>query len=172
LSSFEDGGRSGGVPSGESEVKLVALVSPHLSPLPSCALLLVGEASKRVFEAHRRSAMVPPSYPCRALSLGNRGGHESCRGVRVDLLDRLEVVGGSLVVGNGEAEYFRRALVVGYGGRRPEGRKKPCSLSLFCWERFRPSDLGSTVEIRTYPFAGKIHKETLSFLVINPRSVA
>jgi hypothetical protein len=37
---------------------------------------------------------------------------------------------------------------------------------------WQPSDFESTVQIRTYPFAGKIHKETLSFLVINPRSIA
>jgi hypothetical protein len=37
-------------------------------------------------------------------------------------------------------------------GRRGE-RSRVLSLS-FGWERFRPSDLGSTVEIRTYPFVG------------------
>jgi hypothetical protein len=43
-------------------------------------------------------------------------------------------VGGRLVVGNGEAELFRRASVVGYGGRRPEGKKKHRSLSLLLLE--------------------------------------
>jgi hypothetical protein len=39
-------------------------------------------------------------------------------------------------------------------------------------DEHEPSDFRSTAEIRTYPFAGKFVKETLSFLVINPRSIA
>jgi hypothetical protein len=48
------GGRSVREPSGGFEVKFFALVSPHSSPLPFHAFLLVGEASNRVFEDHRR----------------------------------------------------------------------------------------------------------------------
>jgi hypothetical protein len=36
------------------EVNFFALVSPHSSPLPYYAFLLVGEASKQAFEAHRQ----------------------------------------------------------------------------------------------------------------------
>jgi hypothetical protein len=42
---------------------------------------------------------------------------------------------------------------------------------LLCDEH-EPSVFESTAQIRRYPFAGKIHKETLSFLIINPPSIA
>jgi hypothetical protein len=35
-----------------------------------------------------------------------------------------------------------------------------------------PSDSRSTAQIRRYPFVGNLSKETLGFLVINPRSLA
>jgi hypothetical protein len=57
--------------------------------------------------------------PCRALSSGHRRGHKSCRGARVDLLDRLELFAGRLVVRNGGTEIYRRAHGVGHGGHRP-----------------------------------------------------
>jgi hypothetical protein len=62
--------------------------------------------------------------------------------------------------------------VAGHGDRRPEPRKKGRVLHCRLDDEHEPSKSRSTAQIRTYPFAGKFVKETLSFLVINPRSLA
>jgi hypothetical protein len=54
LGGVEGFGCSVGELSGGLEVNFFALVSPHSSPLPYYAFLLVGEASKQAFEAHHQ----------------------------------------------------------------------------------------------------------------------
>jgi hypothetical protein len=53
-------------------------------------------------------------------------------------------------------------------GHEEGDRYEHCRLD----DEHEPSKSRSTAQIRTYPFAGKFVKETLNFLVINPRSLA
>jgi hypothetical protein len=76
------------------------------------------------------------------------------------------------VVGICGAEELRRGGHGGHGGRRPDWRKKGRTLHCVVAGDREPSDSRSMAQIRRYPFAGKLSKETLWFLVNNPRSLA
>jgi hypothetical protein len=90
----------------------------------------------------------------------------------VKFLVRLVLVAERKVVGNGKTDVLRRGAMAGaVAGGRNRGRRTGVGDCRLADER-EPSDRESTDEIRRYPFAGNLSKETLRFLEINPQSLA
>jgi hypothetical protein len=88
----------------------------------------------------------------------------------VKFLVRLVLVAERKVVGNGKTDVLRRGAMAGaVAGGRNRGRRTGVGDCRLAGER-EPSIFRSTVQIRRYPFAVDFAKETLRFLVINPRS--
>jgi hypothetical protein len=76
------------------------------------------------------SAMAPPPSSCRIPFSIYRSLLVPHRWVSIEFLVRLVLVVERMVVGNGKTEFFRRTLVAGHGGRRPELKKEAEPLSV------------------------------------------
>jgi len=72
------------------------------------------------------------------------------------VLGKQENAGPGELYGGGDGGWPRRS-----SGRKPAGRSSR-------WEDHEPSDVDRMAEIRTYPFAARFLKETLSFFLIEP----
>jgi hypothetical protein len=147
-------------------------VSPHSSPLPPNAFLLSFCALYRGIETHRGRQWRHRSSPSRALFLVRFSAPKPSRIDRVHLLFRFELMSGQVVVGKGGDGVLRRAHGVGHGGHRPDLREVAGFSTVHLMMNTNRWIRDEGLRLEDTPSRGKLLKEPLSFLIINPPSIA
>jgi hypothetical protein len=117
-------------------------------------------------------AMAPPPSPRRIPFSIYRSLLIPHRWVNIEFLIRLVLVAKRMVVGNGKTEVFRRTSTVSHGGRRPESKKKAEPPLCEAGSDVNRSILNLRPRLEDTPSRGKLLKEPLDLLIINPPSIA